>query len=110
MTRPRCFLTSAEKTKRKWIATLKIGDVVCDCRCKHLAITEIGVEKYPPLLIRRVLSYFPDTMSERLESYVDRLGLTVLYDYQLQLEDGSRCSALSCCMPADDHEEGECNG
>lgn len=54
---------------------LKVGDVVCDCRYQHLKITSIT-------------PYAPNDDGE-------------VWDYDLVLEDGSNCSAIHCCSPAD---------
>lgn len=52
--------------KLLWIATLKVGDLVNDCRYRNLRIKEI---------------------------------YETPYDLDLILEDGSGCSAGSCCSP-----------
>jgi hypothetical protein len=52
--------------KLLWIATLKVGDLVNDCRYRNLRIKEI---------------------------------YETPYDLDLTLEDGSGCSAGSCCSP-----------
>lgn len=36
----RNHLPEEDVAKKKWIKALKVGDVVCDCRWKHLAIKE----------------------------------------------------------------------
>jgi len=67
--------------KKKWAKSLKVGDVVCDCRYKHLKIAEIDGQE-----------------SDNV------------YDIQLVLEDGSCCSAIHCCDPVDhewDHSKEE---
>lgn len=37
--------------KDKWICTLKVGDIIEDCRCKHLAIKHILQEPYDCTLV-----------------------------------------------------------
>ena len=54
---------------------LKVGDVVCDCRFRHVRIGSIGPVEYG--------------------------------DRDIITEDGSGCSAIHCCGPAD-HVEGSC--
>lgn len=60
--------------KRQWIRNLKVGDIVCDCKYEHLKIASMT-----------------DPRSENI------------YDVQLELEDGSSCSAMNCCN-SPDHE------
>lgn len=101
---------SAEYRQRmQWIKSLQVGDEVCDCRYRHLAIQEIVPQYYPwmPWVIRHLI--FADWMPQKLSDWLDtqwdriarRLHLTRLYDYDLVLEDGSGCSAFHCCTPAD---------
>ena len=40
------------EAKKAWAESLKVGDLVCDCRYKHLAIAEIhGEEDYDIQLV-----------------------------------------------------------
>ena len=60
--------TSLEEKKKEWAKSLKVGDVVCDCRYKHLKIAEISGQD-----------------SDNA------------YDIDVVLEDGSSCSIIHCC-------------
>lgn len=63
----------SKEKRMEWLRSLKVGDVVCDCRYKHLAIVELW-------------------------DLTDEDGL---YDKRLKLEDGAHCSAYYCCDPHD---------
>lgn len=91
----------------KWIQSLQVGDVVCDCRGKHLKISEVE-EVYldhHPQWIRNIV--FHDRMPLVLSDILFNLAnwcikkKTYLYDKDLTLEDGAHCSARHCCEPAD---------
>jgi len=58
----------------EWAKSLKVGDIVCDCRYRHIKIAEIDGQE-----------------SDNV------------YDIQLVLEDGACCSVINCCNPVD-HE------
>jgi hypothetical protein len=55
----------------KWILQLKIGDIVCDCRYKHLAIVKI----------------------------IDKITLCCgkMWNREVELSDGAYCSVKHCC-------------
>ncbi len=93
--------------KREWARNLKVGDLVCDCRYKHLQIAKLNQEhcvRYPKWL-RNLL--FADWMPGRLSDPLDdaycwvsrKIGNEEYVDSDLILEDGSGCSAMSCCSP-----------
>ena len=99
--------------KIEWIRNLKVGDVVCDCRYKHIKISEIeedwGVVAMPEWL-RSILhaNWMPDTIFFHTYSVWswanEKLGRLELYDKTLILEDGASCSARHCCDQPD-HDE-----
>jgi hypothetical protein len=93
----------------KWVKSLKVGDVVCDCRYYHSTIKEIHPVRYgwmPGLVwslinadwIHHDISYWIDVQWDKL---TNRLKLTELHDYNLTFEDGYGCSAFNCCGPID---------
>lgn len=98
-------------TKIQWVKSLQIGDEVCDCCLNHQKIVGIWeCYEYVPAFIRR--SYFyclPLWVPDRIDDLVYNtmawpfkfLGYRRLLDKDLILEDGSHCSAMSCCDPAD---------
>lgn len=59
-----------KEDKKEWARSLKVGDVVCDCRLKHLKIKEI----------------------------IDQESDNV-YDMVVILEDDAHCSVMNCCDP-----------
>jgi len=97
------------KQKMRWVKSLRVGDVVCDCRYRHLTIKEMKPNRFPwmPWLLRHLIfaDWMPDRWSDWLddkwEHLANRLHLTQLHDYYLVLEDGSGCSAFNCCSPVD---------
>ena len=91
----------------EWIESLQVGDVVCDCRGKHLKISEVE-EVYldhHTQWIRDIIFHdrMPVILSDVLSDLADRFlkKRTYLYDKDLILEDGAHCSARHCCEPAD---------
>jgi hypothetical protein len=89
--------------KIKWMTTLQVGDVVCDCRYKHISIKELSPCYLPwyPKLLQKLIFSLPDPVFDiidRVWCFVMRkLHITSLVDKDLILEDGSHCSAMSCC-------------
>ena len=78
----RMFNTKAEKLA--WGATLKVGDIVNDCRFRDIAIKEIVPCRYDG--VRGAL-----------------IGDgTEIFDYDLRLEDGADCSLMHCCNHPDE--------
>jgi hypothetical protein len=103
--------------RMNWVKSLKVGDVVCNCRYKHLAIKEI----YPihhywmPWIIRQIV--FSNWMPMRISDWLDgkweqlarKLGWKELYDYTLTFTDNTCCGAFDCCSKVDDHTEEDHN-
>jgi len=92
------------ETKMHWVTSLKEGDIICDCRYKHLAIKEISEDRWrtiPDWMVRLCLA-LPAWIGDRLEIMLLKLfGKDKLHDKLLILEDGQSCSAFNCCDPAD---------
>lgn len=89
-------------TKREWMADLKVGDTVCDCRFKHLRIAEIRENRWKvlPYWMLWVCLTLPEWVGDRLEKLLLKaFGKEKLHDKELILEDGASCSALHCCDP-----------
>jgi hypothetical protein len=100
--------------KLQWINSLKPGDLVCDCRYKHLKIKTIDLDYGPDMrnpinkLMVFLMSYkyfdwftmpWDNIMRIRYIPLFNRI-----YDAHIELEDGSCCSAFHCC-DRPDHEE-----
>jgi hypothetical protein len=103
-----------------WMRSLKVGDIVCDCRYKHLAIKEIKDDvcparpqwllniiywEYWPTFLDRTLYYLDDI----IEKLYIKFGWVEVYDKALFLEDGGGCSAMNCCdrVPHSWHHDDE---
>lgn len=109
-------MDNAWKKKLVWIKTLQIGDVVCDCRFKHLRISTIidvnrqGMDRVSSWFIRH-LGFLPDLILfdvidrfihlRPVASILNYVAGDKLIDRDLILEDGMHCSAIHCCDPAD---------
>ena len=99
--------------RMKWVRQLKVGDLVCDCRYKHVRIKELKPLRVPwmPRIIRQII--FSDILSDRVsdalddawEKLMDFLNIKEIYDYNVVTEDGFGCSAFNCLGPADHNEE-----
>jgi hypothetical protein len=61
------------ETKKAWARSVKVGDIICDCRFKHLKV----IEKLP--------------CCER-----DGDCDCNVYDLDVTLEDGNKCSLMYC--------------
>lgn len=98
-------------SKQEWIKQLKVGDRVCNCNFEHLTIKKIADDRavWRPWLYRWFITaeWVPARMTVWIDtvwSKVGRsLGLMILVDRTLILEDGSQCSAEHCCDPVE-HE------
>jgi hypothetical protein len=98
---------------KKWIANLQVGDIVCNCSYKHLAIKDMYVE--PTLnsgLMWLIFKTLPtdaalttrDFLLDKLMGEDEQRFIPILmeiYDADLVLEDGSGCSARHCCWMPD---------
>ena len=106
------------RKRMNWIKSLKVGDIVCDCRYKHLKIKEITNEYRLaiPVSVYIVFSYFPRWVERILcmmvEGIFHKLNLTEIRDRQIIMEDGHGCSADGCCDSPDHiwkHDEDDKN-
>lgn len=88
-----------------WVKSLKIGDVVCDCKFKHQKIIDLNEESVViyPLWLYNII--FSDLMPDWVGNFSDKVcrffNLTRLTDKNLVLEDGNYCSAIHCCNKPD---------
>lgn len=84
---------------------LKVGDIVCDCRYRHIRIKEVedvysngGIFR---TLMLRTPTWLPDFLYDNLCDFFDwaaeRFGTQELVCVDLTLEDGANCSAVRCC-------------
>lgn len=88
---------------REQMLSLKVGDVVCDCRFKHLKIVEIHEEWWSS--VPKWLLWTPLFLHGLIEHFVPE----TLHDKRLVFEDGQSCSALNCvhAVPHDwEHPDG----
>ena len=96
-----------DKDLPTWIKNLNVGDMVCDCRYKHLEIIRIEEDKFiiRPLIIRFFLYYvpWPNFIFDKFEIFYTRIcrkfNFLEINDRMLWLSDGSSCSARYCCDP-----------
>lgn len=94
--------------KIQWVKSLQVGDMVCDCRYKHLRIMKIDdfFELRLPNFLRRLLTYFPPNIEYVMSKILmPLLGRSELLMRDLILEDGQSCSAYHCCDPVDHLEK-----
>lgn len=94
------------KKQQEWLKNLKVGDMVCDCRYKHIKVKAFSEERYAPKWIEKI--FYPLLGKDRYYRFEAWLcsheSLSMLYDKQLVLEDDRYCSAVNCCSPVD-HED-----
>ena len=88
--------------------TVQVGDLVCDCRYRHLKVAEVRRIYAQTLgwywLDRIVLWYwFPDSVRSKIWQH---WPWKEIVDANLVLEDGAGCSAVHCCDPVD-HDESD---
>jgi hypothetical protein len=103
-----------QNTKLEWIKSLKVGDIVCDCRGKHLKIETIEEEYCNPIpkwLFELIYSeHIKIEYSFILEGFLQKVFSKILapklYNKTLCLEDGAYCSALNCCVDPKTCEHG----
>lgn len=93
------------KQKEKWAKSLKVGDIVCDCRCKHSPIKEIS---YDYRVIYMGLYDLLDRLN-LLEPYTKlckKIGFVrwPAYGINILTEDEYSCSAMHCCSDPTTHE------
>lgn len=85
--------------KLDWAKTLKVGDVVNDCRDLNLRITCIRPERCIKLWVLKLFanSFVPVGISGFFLGWAEKTKiLTEVCDFTLDLEDGAVCSALYC--------------
>ena len=98
----------------KRVRQLKVGDLVCDCRYKHLRIKELTPRymTWESWIARQIIfcKLWPQRFTDALEiawrKITNVLGIKEFIDYDVMLEDGNCCSAFHC-LSAVDHEECE---
>jgi hypothetical protein len=107
-------------SKKIWIRSLKVGDIVCDCRYKHVAILSLKEEWAPIRLewIRNIIGakWMPNCIFDFLDMLYEKICIKFNYmevvDKDLILEDGSGCSAMCCCDSPDhtwSHDKDYCD-
>ena len=87
----------------EFIESVKVGTVVCDCRCKHLKVVDYDeswcLSKWMEAICYPIL---PRPIYHRLEALLWGVPvLARLYDKRVTLEDGRICSLIDCCGPVD---------
>lgn len=103
----------SREDKIKWMKSLKVGNVVCDCKFDHLTINKIE-EVYMPkqmstglasiILHDKVPVQIVDAFLLIRDWFCSKLGIVELVDKDLYLEDGGWCSAIHCCDPVNHTE------
>ena len=95
-------------SKLNWVRSLRVGDVVEDCRYENVKITEIYPD-YGPIMKNPInyivlvwLNYFKlfwpftDWYDTKMRTRRIRF-FSHMYDAHLTLENGNGCSAMHCC-------------
>jgi hypothetical protein len=90
--------------RKKWWLTLKVGDVVCDCRYRHVEIVEIrevteGKGNWG--LLTWAIAMFSVQKASSVTDWLDRKGETEPIERLIYFADGSRCFASKCLDPAE---------
>lgn len=99
--------------KLAWAMGLQIGDVVCDCKYQHQRITNIYKRYIPnvPRWLRATYWWLPARPSlwveVRVGRYMTWMGRVEAVDADVELEDGSMCSAMHCCDDVSIHAESD---
>jgi hypothetical protein len=94
-------------SKLNWVKGLKVGDVIRDCRQRHVRISRIETDSIVPIAewVRAILyaSWLPFFIGNLLDYLycwaAHKLGKVEVVDRSLVLEDGAYCSAMNCCDP-----------
>jgi len=100
----------------EWIADLQVGDVVCDCRGRHIRVIALEEELYPlhsskirKFCRQKFIPSFIETFVLKLWTPIcDLFEWDELWDKQLELSDGAFCSARNCCAPANHEHKEDC--
>lgn len=87
--------------------SLDAGDTVYDCKYRYIKILQVTEETVVrmPAWVRTFLfsNWMPIFVGDWLDDiycwFARKLGFIDLVDKSLILEDGSHCSAMSCCRP-----------
>lgn len=86
--------------KRKWALSLKVGDIVCDCKYRHIKIKSIKFCYSPKKWIRKICYRGPLWLVEFACWLFENRNIPFLTyawgDATVELEDGSFCSTLNC--------------
>lgn len=72
---------------------LQVGDVVCDCRFRHLEVKGIKELWCTTRSLARLFWWAPD----RMWDFLEKIWPQELYNKHLTLEDHNQCSAKDCC-------------
>lgn len=91
--------------KREVQSSFKIGDIVCDCRCKHLKIVDIRKKKRCSRFVMLMSNLVPWL---RLRWFIRDNCAWVQYQDTLILEDGSHCGVHGCGVEIA-KENGDCH-
>lgn len=75
---------------------LQVGDIVCDCNYRHLRVVAITEDLYIPGWMIRPFFILPSKAVYWVEDHWPRF-LMKIGDKDLELSNGSHCSAISCC-------------
>jgi hypothetical protein len=79
---------------------LKVGDTVIDCKGHKLKVEVFYEERVLYQWIRKIIfnQLIPLVISDTLFNLASDINiLTYIHDKHLILDDGSECSAISCC-------------
>lgn len=95
-----------QNTKLEWIKSLKVGDIVCDCRGKHLRIAALEEEYCNPvpkwlcslIYSERLKLEYSFILEGFFQKIFSKILAPELYDKTVCLEDGAYCSAKNCCV------------
>jgi hypothetical protein len=92
----------SRRSRMNWMRGLKVGDVVCDCRFKHVKIAQIKDEVFPWRWFHRATRWMPLKLYYFFQDLAIYVRWSSVQDKDLQLEDGAHCSAMSCCDSVED--------
>lgn len=85
---------------REDMLSLKVGDMVYDCKDRYVKIVNITVENRPIWTLYRTLlfifRFLPLGIYNSFESFLWSHLPQRIYDKELDFEDGFNCSAIHC--------------
>jgi hypothetical protein len=97
-----------EKFKLAWGSMRRRGDIICDCRYKHITIKEIKPTYYR---VHHICNHIPQWLpffiwwlAEKIDELIDNKQIG---DYDILLEDGACCSLMNCCDDVTTHKESD---